>query len=125
MGLCGPVREDLKSLTQYCGMFLTPTLRNSATRKVFFHNGFYHNLHDVVEFYNLRDVEPGKIYPTGADGKVETFNDLPTKYQANIDRTDPPLNRKLGDAPALSEAEVNDIVAFLKTLTDGYRPKGG
>ncbi|WP_234730291.1 cytochrome-c peroxidase [Acidocella facilis] len=125
MGICGPIREDLKSLTQYCGMFLTPTLRNSATRKVFFHNGVYHKLHDVVEFYNLRDVAPGRIYPTDADGKVEKFNDLPAKYQANIDRTDPPLNRKLGDAPALSDAEVNDIVAFLKTLTDGYRPKGG
>ncbi len=56
LGICGPYRTDLQTQTQYCGMFLTPTLRNSATRKVFFHNGFYHNLHDVVEFYNLRDV---------------------------------------------------------------------
>lgn len=125
MGLCGPYRLDLKKQTQYCGMFLTPTLRNTATRKVFFHNGYYHKLKDVVEFYNLRDVEPGKIYPAGPDGKAEKFNDLPKKYWANIDNTDPPLDRKLGDKPALSDAEVNDIVAFLKTLTDGYKPKGG
>lgn len=125
MGLCGPYRTDLKNQTQYCGMFLTPTLRNVAARDVFFHNGYYHNLHDVVEFYNLRDVEPGKIYPTGPNGKVEKFNDLPHKYWGNIDRTDPPLNRKLREKPALTSQEVNDIVAFLKTLTDGYKQKGG
>jgi cytochrome c peroxidase len=124
MGICGPLRQDAATLTQYCGMFLTPTLRNSATRQVFFHNGFYHNLRDVVEFYNLRDVAPGKIYPPGPDGKPIKFNDLPSKYWANIDTADPPLDRKLGDGPALSSAEVDDIVAFLKTLTDGYRPAG-
>ncbi len=123
LGLCGPYRTDLQAQTQYCGMFLTPTLRNAATRKVFFHNGDYHNLRDVVEFYNLRDVDPGKIYPAGPDGKVEKFNDLPNKYWANIDNTDPPLNQHLGDKPALSDAEVSDLVAFLHTLTDGYKPK--
>ncbi|HVE20523.1 MAG TPA: cytochrome c peroxidase [Acidocella sp.] len=122
LGLCGPYRTDLQTQTQYCGMFLTPTLRNTATRKVFFHNGAYHTLRDVVEFYNLRDVDPGKIYPTGPDGKVKKFNDLPKKYWANIDNTDPPLNRRLGDKPALTDAEVSDLVAFLKTLTDGYKP---
>lgn len=125
LGLCGPIRQDLASLTQYCGMFLTPTLRNSATRKVFFHNGYYHNLRDVVEFYNLRDVTPDKIYPVGPDGKVQIFDDLPVADQANIDNVDPPLDRKLGDKPALSDAEVDDIVAFLKTLTDGFKPKSG
>ena len=34
--------SDMAKQTQYCGMFLTPTLRNSATRSVFFHNGVYH-----------------------------------------------------------------------------------
>ncbi|OYV35429.1 MAG: cytochrome-c peroxidase [Rhodospirillales bacterium 20-64-7] len=125
LGLCGPYRTDLQKQTQYCGMFLTPTLRNAATRKVFMHNGYFHNLHDVVEFYNLRDVDPAKIYPVGADGKVKKFNDLPKAYWANIDRVDPPLNRKLGERPALSPREVDDIVAYLKTLTDGYAPKGG
>ncbi|MCQ4438403.1 hypothetical protein NO135_25690, partial [Clostridioides difficile] len=37
LGVCGPFRDDLKDQTQYCAMFLTPTLRNSATRHVFFH----------------------------------------------------------------------------------------
>ncbi len=124
LGLCGPYRTDLESETQYCGMFLTPTLRNAAGRGVFFHNGYYHDLHDAVEFYNLRDVLPGKIYPTGADGQVEMFNDLPKRYRNNIDHTDPPLNRKPGGRAALTTAEVDDIVAFLRTLTDGYKPAG-
>ncbi|MBB5372206.1 cytochrome-c peroxidase [Acidocella aromatica] len=125
MGICGPYRTDLAQQTQYCGMFLTPTLRNAATRQVFFHNGEYHTLKQVLDFYNLRDVQPGKIYPRGPDGAVQKFNDLPAKYQANIDNTDPPLNRTLGQQPALSEREEQDIIAYMKTLTDGYTPPGG
>ena len=63
LGICGPYRADLTKQTQYCGMFLTPTLRNAATRHVFFHNGVYHNLQQVLDFYDFRDTEPGKIYP--------------------------------------------------------------
>jgi cytochrome c peroxidase len=33
-----------------------------------------------------------------------------------------PYNRKPGDAPALSDAEVDDLIAYLKTLSDGYAP---
>jgi cytochrome c peroxidase len=29
-----------------------------------------------------------------------------------------PLNRHPGDAPALSDADIDDLVAFLGTLTD-------
>jgi cytochrome c peroxidase len=35
-GLCGPLRSDQATQHQYCGMFKTPTLRNVATRRVFF-----------------------------------------------------------------------------------------
>jgi cytochrome c peroxidase len=122
MGLCGPYRSDLATQTQYCGMFLTPTLRNAANRKVFFHNGIYRSLDEVLAFYNLRDVDPGKIYPHDGRGKIEQYNDLPARYRANVDVTDAPLNRKLGDAPAMSAQDIRDIIAFLKTLTDGYRP---
>ncbi|MFM0203998.1 hypothetical protein PQR53_29565 [Paraburkholderia fungorum] len=30
-------------------------------------------------------------------------------------------DRKPGDKPALDEAEIKDVVAFLNTLTDGYK----
>jgi cytochrome c peroxidase len=119
-GICGPYRHDLATQTQFCGMFLTPTLRNAATRKVFFHNGVYHNLQQVLDFYNFRDTNPDKIYPRAADGTVAKFNDLPKKYWANIDSSDPPLDRHLGEKAALTAQDERDIIAFLGTLTDGY-----
>ena len=41
-------------------------------------------------------------------------------YRDNIN-TDPPFGGKPGDKPALSATEIDDIVAFLGTLTDGYK----
>ena len=120
MGLCGPFRKDLAKQTQYCGMFLTPTLRNVDRRQVFFHNGVYHTLKQVLDFYNLRAVAPQKIYPRGADGKVALYDDLPAAYHANVDTADAPFDRHVGDAPALSDRDVQDIIAFLHTLDDGY-----
>jgi cytochrome c peroxidase len=35
---------------------------------------------------------------------------------------DAPYDRKAGQAPALNDSEIADIIAFLGTLTDGYRP---
>lgn len=122
LGLCGPLRTDLAKQTQYCGMFLTPTLRNSARRKVFFHNGVYHSLKQVLDFYNLRDADPARIYPRGSDGKVARYNDLPARFHANIDIADAPFGRKPGSRPPLTDAEIQDIIAFIKTLNDGDRP---
>ena len=45
--------------------------------------------------------------------------DLPRRYQDNLD-VQAPFDRRAGDPPALSDAEIADIVAFLYTLTDGY-----
>ena len=123
LGICGPYRTDLQAETQYCGMFLTPSLRNVATRHVFFHNGVYHTLQQVLDFYDFRDTEPQRIYPRKADGSVAKLDDLPPQYQANLDVTDPPFDRKPGDKPAMSPQDESDIIAFLKTLTDGYKPR--
>ncbi len=122
MGICGPFRTDMKDQTQYCGMFLTPTLRNVSTRQVFFHNGVYKTLEDVMAFYNDRNTDPKKFYPLGPDGKVQKYDDLPVRYQANIDDKDAPFDRKFGDKPAMTDADIKDIIAFLKTLNDGYKP---
>jgi cytochrome c peroxidase len=124
MGLCGPYRTDLAAQTQYCGMFLTPTLRNSATRHAFFHNGVYRSLDQVLTFYNLRDLQPGKIYPRDTRGRVAQYDDLPENYHANIDKADAPFGRKPGDALPMTDADMKDIIAFLQTLNDGYRPNG-
>jgi cytochrome c peroxidase len=113
LGLCGPLRTDLTNKKEYCGMFRTPTLRNVATRRTFFHNGVVHSLRDAVRFYAERDTEPERWYG----------NDLPRAYEANLDR-EAPFDRHRGEPPALQAADVDDIVAFLNTLTDGYAPVG-
>ncbi len=119
MGLCGPLRTDLARQTQYCGMFLTPTLRNSAKRGVYFHNGVYHDLKQVLNFYNLRDTNPERIYPRDASGRVMKYDDLPARYHGNIDVADAPLDRQKCGMPALKDAEADDIIAFIRTLDDG------
>ncbi|WP_156804588.1 cytochrome-c peroxidase [Gallaecimonas xiamenensis] len=121
LGLCGPYRKDLTDKPQYCGLFRTPSLRNVALRKHFFHNGAITSLHDAIAFYATRDTHPERWYPVGADGQVQKFNDLPKKYWKNINM-DPPFGGKPGDLPALSEQDISDIEAFLGTLTDGYQP---
>jgi len=122
LGLCGPDRTDLAARTDLCGAFKVPTLRNVATRKVFFHNGVFDNLTDVVTFYVTRDTDPARWYPRRADGSIDKFNDLPAAYRANVNTSEAPYNRQPGMAPALNPQEIADVVAFLGTLTDGYRP---
>jgi cytochrome c peroxidase len=119
LGLCGPLRADLRDKTQYCGMFRTPTLRNVAKRTVFFHNGAVRSLADAVRFYAERDTHPGKWYPTDADGKLRKYDDMPVKFADNVD-VQGPFGQQAGEAPAFSEADEADLVAFLQTLSDGY-----
>ncbi|WP_338821561.1 cytochrome-c peroxidase [Bradyrhizobium septentrionale] len=121
LGVCGPQRTDVAEQTQYCGMFLTPTLRNTARRRAFFHNGVFSSLEQVMDFYNFRDTNPEKVFPRSADGTVHKYDDLPEKYHGNVDVSDPPFERHLGDTPAMTAQDEADIIAFLKTLTDGYQ----
>lgn len=122
LGLCGPIRKDLTSQKQYCGMFLTPTLRNVDRRAVFFHNGAYTTLKQVMDFYNLRSVQPEKIYPRNANGKLALYNDIPETLRGNVDTKDAPFDRKVGDKPAMSNLDIQDIIAFVHTLDDGFTP---
>ncbi len=122
LGLCGPDRTDLAdSHPELCGAFKVPTLRNVATRQVFFHNGKFKTLKDALSFYVTRDTNPELWYPI-VNGVPDKFNDLPAKYRANVNTTEAPYNRKLGQTPALSDSEIADLAAFLGTLTDGYTP---
>jgi len=122
LGICGPIRTDMATQTQFCGMFGTPTLRNTATRRAFFHNGVFQTLQQVLDFYNFRDTDPQKVYPRGPDGAVRKYDDVPERFQANIDVADPPFDRHLGETPAMTAQDESDIIAFLQTLTDGYKP---
>jgi cytochrome c peroxidase len=87
------------------GKHKVPTLRNvakapaAAFPKAYMHNGVFKTLKEVVHFYNTRDVED---WP-------------PPEVPANLN-TD-----EMGDL-GLSDEEEDAIVAFLKTLNDGFLP---
>ncbi len=49
------------------------------------------------------------------------YDDLPAQYHGKVNN-EPPFGGKPGDPPMLSTTEIDDIVAFLSTLTDGYSP---
>ena len=123
LGVCDKQEDGRKTLADYCGMFATPTLRNVATRKVFFHNGVFRSLEEVLDFYVLRDLQPEKFYSKDAHGHVKLYDDIPAQYKKNVDVSDAPFDRRPGDKPALSEEERSAIVEFLKTLTDDEKLK--
>lgn len=118
LGLCGPERTDLTDRTDLCGAFKVPTLRNVAITAPYFHNGKFATLREVVAFYVRRDTNPEQWYPNAGADK---FNDLPPQYRANVNSSEAPYNRRLGDQPALDDDEIDAVVAFLNTLTDGYQ----
>ena len=121
LGLCGPLRPDLRNHPAYCGSFRVPSLRNVALRRAFFHNGVFHRLDQVIAFYVERDGQPGRWYST-VRGQVDPYDDLPSALRGNVNRQ-PPFGGKLGSPPALDEREIRDLVAFLGTLTDSDQLK--
>ena len=141
LGICGPLRDNgTLNLSGICGQFKVPTLRNIALTAPYFHNGQFATLSKAIGFYVRRDTNPEQFYPTAADGSVTKFNDLPSLYGGqfivninlpgsdagylgNVNTGEIPYNRVLGDQPALDADEINDMITFLCTLTDGYDPK--
>jgi len=87
------------------GKHKVPTLRNVDLRrdpkavKVFTHNGSLQSLKAVVHFYNVRDI--------GGFPPAEVKANLNTEEMGNLKLTD---------------AEEDAVVAFMKTLTDGFLP---
>ena len=121
LGLCG--RSDLRDRLDLCGAFKVPSLRNVALRKTYFHNSAFKSLKDALTFYVQRDTNPEKWYPLNTDGTVNKFNDIPSAQLSNVNTSEAPYNRLVGDVPALSDTEVDDVIVFLRTLTDGWTPR--
>jgi len=137
LGLCGPLNEPIAGRNDLCGTFKVPTLRNIALTAPYFHNGIYATLQQALSFYVTRDTNPELWYPLNADGSVTKFDDLPEQYggqfnvipaqvgsdgiyYGNVNTAEVPYNRHIGDEPALSSAEITEVIAFLCTLTDGF-----
>jgi cytochrome c peroxidase len=122
LGLCGPERTrpalssnvpSSVSIEDFCGRFRMVSLRNSAEKIAFMHNGFFTDLRDVVSFYATRNSDSKRWY--GPQGMP---NDLPAAYLRNIVNDRVPFNRPASAGPALTSREIDDVVAFLKTLSD-------
>lgn len=122
LGLCARPDGALATRTDLCGAFKVPSLRNVALRKALFHNGRFKTLKDALSFYVRRDTNPEMFYPRKLDGSIDKFDDLPEAYKANVNTSEAPYDRQTGDTPALSDAEIDDVIAFLRTLTDGWSP---
>jgi cytochrome c peroxidase len=114
LGLCERRQKKVPSSDpKWCGSFRIPSLRNVAVRQRFMHNGAFSKLRDVVAFYATRSTNPDLWYPHGAK-----FDDLPDRYRGNVNTLSFPYNRREGDPPAMGDADIDAIVAFLQTLTD-------
>jgi cytochrome c peroxidase len=98
------------------GTFQTPTVRNVDKRprpdfvKAYMHNGYLKSLKEVVHFYNTSQALPHCAQ--GSPGEKLTCWPQP-EYPATLNTT------QLGNL-GLTTDEEDDVVAFLKTLTDGY-----
>jgi cytochrome c peroxidase len=101
---------------KFKGKYQVPTLRNVDKRphdgfvKAYMHNGYFKSLKDVMHFYNTRDVLPR----CAANDPGEKVTCWPAPEDPENENT-----RQLGNL-GLSDEEENAIVAFLKTLSDGY-----
>jgi cytochrome c peroxidase len=109
-GLGGVVKKRSED-----GKFKVPTLRNIARTAPYMHNGYFRTLRGVVAFYNDRDLRPAcKGEATEAEAQKRAC-----WPRAEVRRN---VNRNEMGRLGLSEQEVDDIVAFLQTLSDGYLP---
>jgi cytochrome c peroxidase len=118
LGLCERRDERTPSNDEmWCVSFRTPSLRNVAVRQSFMHNGVFKSLREAVTFYATRATNPKRWYPSGV-----RFDDVPAKYRGQVNVNSIPYNRREGHDPALTNADIDAIVAFLGTLTDAaYR----
>jgi len=105
------------------GKHKVPTLRNVGKRygngfpKAFSHNGYFKSLKSIVHFYNTRDVKPLCPDPFTTEKNALKMGCWPApEVAANVNTVE------LGDL-GLNDAEEDAVVAFLNTLSDGYKVK--
>lgn len=97
------------------GKFKVPTLRNIELTGPYMHNGYFKTLRGTVVFYNDRDKKPlckKNLVTEDAALKQKCWPAPEVITNVNHD--------ELGDL-GLTEREIDDIVAFMNTLTDGWQ----
>ena len=90
-------------------------LRNVDLTAPYMHNGYFSSLSAVVEFYNDRDVRR-RCKSEASEAEAQKARCWPApEVAANVNRDEMGRLR-------LTEREIDDIVAFMRTLTDGWDP---
>jgi cytochrome c peroxidase len=98
-----------------------PTLRNVDKRpypdfvKAYMHNGYFKDLRRVVEFYSERDKKPVCSDPFTTDAQAQIMDCWPEPEVADN------VNAKELGKLNLTDDQIDAIVAFMKTLSDGYK----
>jgi cytochrome c peroxidase len=87
------------------GAFKVPGLRNISLTAPYMHDGSLANLLDVVRHYS--EIDEVKLHIAASHPHAELGEELPSRPAQVVPRT---LN--------LTEQEMNDLVAFLETLTE-------
>lgn len=90
------------------GAFKTPSLRNVAVTGPYMHNGVFAELDTVLEFYNFR---------SRPNNSSNLINPETGKPWAEISFPEAIHSTELM-MPALSKQDKQDLIAFLKSLTD-------
>ena len=103
------------------GKFKVPTLRNVDLRpsvdtvKAYGHNGYFKSLEDIVLFYHWRAMmNNGCMGGGGMGGGMIGCDGMANMFPA------PEVDENLAALNMFPRPQVNNIVAFLKTLSDGY-----
>ncbi len=96
---------------QHDGKFRIPSLRNVARTPPYGHNGYFMSLVEMVDFHATRDR--GSRHAIGTCKRSDASQPCPWP-SPEVPAT---LDRRVGDLP-LSDRDVVDLVAFLRTLTD-------
>jgi cytochrome c peroxidase len=96
------------------GQFKSPSLRNVAVSGPYMHNGYFKTLRGVLDFYNTRDVKPRCADKFTSEANAEAQGCWPEPEQTLNENTVDLGNLKLSDQ------DIDDMLAFLGTLTDGW-----
>ncbi|MDX1478742.1 MAG: cytochrome c peroxidase [Saprospiraceae bacterium] len=95
--------------------FRTPPLRNVAVTAPYMHNGAYEDLRDAV-VHHLDPVAALQAYR--AEQIPEALRPFYHNEKQVVEKVLASLDPQLRNPTALTEAEIDDLVAFLSALTD-------
>lgn len=114
------------------GTFKTPTLRNADKRpfngfvKAYMHNGVFKSLEEVVHFYNTRNLttQPGEGIDFTRSNPYAGLRGRPLWAPPEVPspltmRNPTGMPGQIGNL-GLTPQEEADVVAFLRTLSDGF-----